>query len=129
MKQCKQIRRKNKHLRDLLCIKVNENNFVDSFFFPFYLLLFPWFFFLCVFLSSKPFQNNQMHCQIIDHYFNMFFVEMQVKKKLNKCFLGTRVWVPKPVYQSPKRPEYVTGRCPSDTVQKDETLLISPSSL
>ena len=43
----------------------------------------------------------------------MFFVEMQVK----------------PVYQSPKQPEYVTGRCPSDTVQKDETLLISSSSL
>ena len=89
MKQCKQIIRKNKHLRDLLCIKVNENNFVDSFFFPLYLLLFPSFFFLCVFLSSKPFQNNQMHCQITDHYFNMFFVEMQVKKKLKSVF-----WAP-----------------------------------
>ena len=36
-------------------------------------------------------------------------VEVQLKKrKLEKCFLGTRVWVPRPVYVSPKWPGYVS---------------------
>ena len=29
------------------------------------------------------------------------------KRKLEKCFLGARVWAPKPVYWSPKWPEYI----------------------
>ena len=33
---------------------------------------------------------------------------MTEKTKLEKCFWGTRVWSPKPVYRSPKRSEYVT---------------------
>ena len=30
------------------------------------------------------------------------------KKKLEKCFLGARIWAPKPVYRCHKQPEYVT---------------------
>ena len=44
-----------------------------------------------------------MHCEIIDRYFNVF----SVKRKLENCFLGTRLWVPKLVYQSSKQPEYI----------------------
>ena len=50
-----------------------------------------------------------MDCEIIGHYFNIFLVEIQLKKsKLEKSFLGARVWAPKPVYWSPKQPEYIT---------------------
>ena len=35
---------------------------------------------LSAFLYSKPFRNNKMHCEIIDRYFNVFFVEIQLKK-------------------------------------------------
>ena len=50
-----------------------------------------------------------MHYEIIDCYFNIFFVEIQLKKtnKLEKCFLGTRAWAPKLVHWSPKQPGYV----------------------
>ena len=50
-----------------------------------------------------------MHFEIIDRYFNVFFLEIQLKKKkkLEKFYLGARVWVPKPVYGSPKQPGYV----------------------
>ena len=50
-----------------------------------------------------------MHCEIIDHYFNVFFIEVQLKEENLKYFLRAKVSAPKPVYQSPKRPEYVTG--------------------
>lgn len=86
---------------------MNENTFV-AFFFRLSIFWFH-FFFLSAFLSSMPFQNNQMHCAIINHYFNIFFIEAQPKKrKREKCFLGARVWASKPVYRSPKRLGYVT---------------------
>ena len=48
-----------------------------------------------------------MHCEIIDCYFSVFFVEIQLKKEnVKSIFLGTKVWTP---YWSPKRPGYVTG--------------------
>ena len=34
---------------------------------------------LSAFLYSVPFQNNKMHCEIIDRYFNIF-VEIQLKE-------------------------------------------------
>ena len=64
---------------------------------------------LSAFLYSKPFRSNLMHCEIIDRYFNIFFVKIQLKKELGKCFLGARVWVLKPVYRSPKWSEYITA--------------------
>ena len=67
---------------------------VDSFFFRFYLLLSYCFFLLSAFLSSKSFRYNQIHCEIIDRYFNVFFVEIQLKKDNLKCFLGARVVCP-----------------------------------
>ena len=54
-----------------------------------------------------------MHYEIIDCYFNIFFVEIQLNKtnkqtnKLEKFFLGTRAWAPKLVHWSPKQPGYV----------------------
>ena len=38
------------------------------------------FLFCLHFLSSKPFRNNQMHCEIIDRYFNVS-VEIQLKEE------------------------------------------------
>ena len=35
-----------------------------------------------------------MHCGITDCYFNIFLVEIQLKKENLKCFLGARVWAP-----------------------------------
>ena len=35
-----------------------------------------------------------------------FLLKHHWKRKLEKCFLGARVWAPKLVYRSPKRPEY-----------------------
>ena len=59
---------------------------------------------LSAFLYSKPFRNNLMRFEINDRYFNVFFVEIQLKKKK---ILDARVWAPKLVYRSPKQPEYV----------------------
>ena len=53
---------------------------VDSFFFslrPLCLIVY----LLSAFLYSKPFWNNWMHCEIIDRYFNVFFVKIQLKKE------------------------------------------------
>ena len=77
---------------------MNENTFVDSFFFRFSLLASP-FFSSVTFLSSKPFQNNQIHCEIINHYFNVFFYCNTTE---------TQVWASKPVYWSPKQLGCVT---------------------
>ena len=96
---------------------MNENTFLDSFIFCFNLFLSHCFSVLSAFLSSSSFQNNQRHCEIIDCYFNVF-VEIQLKIENLKCFLGARVWVPKPVHQSPKRPEYVTVY-PTDALTKN----------
>ena len=90
---------------------MNENTFLDSFIFCFNHFLSHCFSVLSAFLSSSSFQNNQRHCEIIDCFFNVF-VEIQLKIENLKCFLGARVWVPKPVHQSPKRPEYVTVYTP-----------------
>lgn len=49
-----------------------------------------------------------MHCEIIDFYSSYFCWSTSDKRRLNKCFLGTRVWAPKPVYRFPKHPGYVT---------------------
>ena len=49
---------------------------------------------------------------------NIFFVEIQLKKKKTcKVFFGHQsvFWAPKPVYRSPKQPEYVTVQ---ETVNK-----------
>ena len=46
-----------------------------------------------------------MHCEIIDCYFNIFFVEIQLKKKNLKSVF----WVPKLVDWSPKGPENITN--------------------
>ena len=50
-----------------------------------------------------------MRCKIDDRYFNVFFVEIQLKKENQKNgFLGARAWAPKPVCRCPKRPKHVT---------------------
>ena len=63
-----------------------------------------------------------MHCEIINRYFNVFFVEMQLKKKNLKSVwhpdrhtalpngLNTSLDTAK-VYRSSKRAEYVIGYC------------------
>ena len=83
---------------------MNENTFGDSFFFCFDLFAYC-FILLSAFLYSKPFRNNYMDYEIIDHYFNIFFEEIQLKKEN----LKNDFWAPKLVYWSPKQPEYVTA--------------------
>ena len=46
-----------------------------------------------------------MDYEIIDHYFNIFFEEIQLKKEN----LKNDFWATKLVYWSPKQPEYVTA--------------------
>ena len=56
--------------------------------------------------------THRTHEGASDRYFNVFFfLNTAEKRKLEKCFLGCRVWAPKPVYRSPKQPEYVTTQC------------------
>ena len=94
------LRRKSKHSRDIWRIYMNENSFIVSFFFCFYLLLSHCFSLLSAFLFPKPFRNNKMHCEIIDNSFNVFFVEIQLKsEKLEKCFLASEL----------RRPNRCTG--------------------
>ena len=63
-------------LCDLLHIQINENTFTDSFFFFFIVSL------CCLhFCLLDQFRNNQMHCEIVDRYFNVFFVEIQLNKE------------------------------------------------
>ena len=59
------------------------------------------------FCLLKPFSDNSMHSEIIARYFNIFCWNITEKTKLEKCFLGARVWAPKPVNEPPKRPGYV----------------------
>ena len=40
--------------------------------------------------------------------FNVYLLKYNWKKKLEKSFFRRRIWVPKPVYRSPKWPAYVT---------------------
>ena len=105
--------RKSKHLVELLHIEMNKNTFVDSFFFHFDLFLPLCFCLLSAFSFSKLFWNNEVHCEIIDLYFNIFFIEIQLKKEdLKHVFGGSRVWMPKLVYQSPKQLEYANVYLP-----------------
>ena len=46
-----------------------------------------------------------MDYEIIDHYFNIFFEEIQLKREN----LKNDFWAPKLLYWSPKQPEYVTA--------------------
>ena len=80
---------------------MNENFFADILLFLFYVLLSHCFFRLSAFLYSMSFRNNDAlwnHCEIV-------FAEIQMKQKNLKSVF----WAPKPVYRSPKWPEYVTG--------------------
>ena len=66
-------------------------SFASTFFLPYCFSV------LFAFLSSKLSYNNLMHCEMTDCCFNVFFVEIQLKKK-------------KTVYRSPKEPEYVLNK-------------------
>ena len=95
-------RRKSKHSRDLLHIYMNENVFVDSFFFRFEV------FCIIVFLSCLHFCLLSLFkwLDVLRNHWSLFqytFVEMQLKNEnLRNVFLA-----PKPVYRSFKRPEYI----------------------
>ena len=43
-------------------------------------------FLFCLHFCSKPFRNNWIHCEITDCYFNIFFVEIQLKKNWKVLF-------------------------------------------
>ena len=90
----KKSRRKSEHFHDLLHISINENTFRDNFFFQFGISLSHCFSLLSAFLSSKPFQNNKMICEIIDRYFNVFVFEIQPKtQNLKSVNLGAQTYI------------------------------------
>ena len=65
---------------------------------------------LSAFLYSKPFWNIEINCEINDCHFNIFFLsKYNRKKKTWKVFLRCHSLAPKPVYQTLKQSEYVTG--------------------
>ena len=65
---------------------MNESTFIDKFFFGFDLFLSHSFSLLTAFLSSKPFQNNQMHCEIIDATSIHLLLKYNWKRKLEVFF-------------------------------------------
>ena len=91
---------------------MNENTFVGNFFIHFNIFLSYFFLFFLHFFLLHHFKINKC----IVKSMIPTFLEMQLKKKTKKCFLGTRVWVSKPVYWSPKQPVYVTA-CQTSTVE------------
>ena len=78
---------------------VNESTFVGNFFCHLDVFLSHCFSHLSAFLSS--FRNNWMHSEIIDHYFNVFFIDRKPynhmhaaeKRKLEKRFLGAQTGI------------------------------------
>ena len=83
--------KKNLHGCKLLtAAKQSEKMEQDSFFFLLLPFLSHCFSLLSVFLSSKPFRNNLMYCEIIDCYFNIFFVEIQLRIKTWKVFFESQ---------------------------------------
>ena len=51
------------------------------------------------------------------------------KRKRERCFSGVRVWAPKPVYRSPKRPEYVTDHLVFIFAKNEATVCIIKSKV
>lgn len=78
---------------------MNESTFVGNFFCHLDVFLSHCFSHLSAFLSS--FRNNWMHSEIIDHYFNVFFIDRKPynhmhaaeKRKLEKRFLGAQTGI------------------------------------
>ena len=50
-----------------------------------------------------------MHCQITYRYFNVCFVEIQLKKEKLKYIFRRQSLVAQTGIRSPKRPEYITA--------------------
>ena len=79
----------NLHGSALFTIPLNEwKHFCRQFTLTSFCLIF---FLLSAFFSSKPFQNNEMNCEIIDRYFSWNTTE---KKRKLKCFLGAQIDIP-----------------------------------
>ena len=85
----KEIKKKKPNIFIINYVLNKGNIVVGNFFFCFDTFLSHCFSPLSAFLSSKPFQNNKMHWEIIDCYFNVFFVQIQ----LNKQNLKSVIWV------------------------------------
>ena len=83
----KEIEKKKQTFSCYITFKINENTFVGNFFFGFDIFLSHCFSLLSAFLSSKPFRNNQMYCELIDCYFYVFFVQIQLKKQNLKSII------------------------------------------
>ena len=72
---------------------MNENFFIDSSFFCFDLFLSHSFSLLSWFCCSRPFQNNHMHCEIVDNYLTYLLLKCNWKKKTWKIFFGCPNWL------------------------------------
>ena len=72
---------------------MNENFFIGSSFFCFDLFLSHSFSLLSWFWCSRPFQNNHMHCEIVDNYLTYFLLKCNWKKKTWKIFFGCPNWL------------------------------------
>ena len=87
---------------------MNEYTFVDNFVFCFKLICLIVFLFCLHFCILSHFEIIRCIVKSLITNSTYFFCwNTTEKRKLEKCFLGGRVWMLKWVYQSPKWPEYV----------------------
>ena len=63
----------------------------------------------CIFCLLSYFEISRCFVKSLILHQHIFWWNTTEKRKLEKCFLGTRVFGPKPVYWSPKQPGYITG--------------------
>ena len=83
------------NIQVIYCVFKWMKTFVDSFFFRSYLFLSHCFSLLATFLSFKSTRNNLMHVESLITTSIYFLLKRNWKRKLENCFLGTRVRAPK----------------------------------
>ena len=107
-------RRKSEHFCDLLCIKINENTFIANFFLHFPVFFFSFFLFFCLqFCLLNLFEIIRCFVKSLSTTSTYFLMKHNWKNKTWFFFFfwgvgGTRIWVAKPVYWSPKHSGYLT---------------------
>ena len=102
-------KRKSEYSRNLLHSKTNGNAFVDSFFFRFWPLYLTGFLFRLHFCILSHFEIIKCIVKSFIATSMYFLLKYNWKRKLEKRFLGARVWALKTVYRSPKQPECDEG--------------------
>ena len=119
MKQCKQFTLKKKLTFAWSIMYLYEwKHFCRMFLLSLLPLLVSFFFsFVSLFCHLRHFKTIRCIVKSLIPNAAYFLLKSKWKRKLEKRFLGTRVWAPKQVYWSLKWPKYVTGNhdCMNET--------------